>query len=73
MGIEPTVDLSGPPLDLKSRSATRPLATPVCQKALLYKACATYCIKAPTKKQANLIASGQDRLSPYFLLLLLCF
>jgi hypothetical protein len=45
----------------------------VCQKALLYKACATYCIKAPTKKQANLIASGQDRLSPYFLLLLLCF
>jgi hypothetical protein len=45
----------------------------VCQKALLYKACATYCIKAPAKKQANLIASGQDRLSPYFLLLLLCF
>lgn len=38
MGIEPTVDLSGPPLDLKSRRATRPLTTPMCLKSPLEQA-----------------------------------
>ena len=38
MGIEPTVDGSRPPLDLKSRRPTSDLTTPMCLRSPIYKA-----------------------------------
>ncbi len=43
MGIEPTVDGSRPPLDLKSKRRTSYLATPIPSKTLLYGLPLTNC------------------------------
>jgi hypothetical protein len=52
MGIEPTMDLVSPSLDLKSRAPTRCTATPMFPK-VINKLFGVHCIRNFAEKQAQ--------------------